>query len=83
MCPCSYNANFYNQNGTPQEFRSYYGSSNSNGIPSTQTNVVFNVDGSASSSSILTVGGTYGWSVTVQDSDQNSTQYTATPYVVP
>jgi hypothetical protein len=83
ILPYYYSVNFYNQNGTPQEFWSYYGSSNGNGIPSTQTNVLFNVDGSASPSSSLTVGGTYGWSVTVQDNDQNSAQYTAPPYVVP
>jgi hypothetical protein len=75
--------NFYNLNGTSQEFWSFYGSGNSNGIPSTQTNVLFNVDGSASPSSSLTVGGTYGWSVTLQDNNGNSAQFTAPQYVVP
>ena len=52
--PYTYSVNFCNLNGTSQEFWSFYGSGNSNGIPSTQTNVLFNVDGSASPSSSLT-----------------------------
>jgi hypothetical protein len=83
ILPYTYSVNLYNQNGTPQEFWSFYGSGNSNGIPSTQTSVLFNVDGSASPSSSLTVGGTYGWSVTVLDNNQNSAQFTAAPYTVP
>jgi hypothetical protein len=83
ILPYTYSVNLYNQNGTPQEFWSFYGSGNSNGIPSTQTSVLFNVDGSAGPSSSLTVGGTYGWSVTVQDNKQNSAQFTAAPYTVP
>jgi hypothetical protein len=83
ILPYTYSVNFYSQGSTPQEFWSFYGSGNSNGIPSTQTNVLFNVDGSASPNPSLTIGGTYGWSVTLQDNDQNSAQYTAPNYVVP
>jgi hypothetical protein len=83
ILPYTYSVNFYNLSGTSQEFWSFSGSGNSNGIPSTQTNVLFNVDGSASPSSSLTVGGTYGWSVTVQDNNGNSAQFTAPQYVVP
>jgi hypothetical protein len=82
IVPYTYNVNLYNASGTSQEFWSFYGSGNSNGIPSTQTNVLFNVDGSAGPSSSLTSGGTYNWSVTVQDNNGNSAQYTV-PYVVP
>jgi hypothetical protein len=82
--PYTYSVNLYNTNSTPQEFWSYYGGNNSgNGIPSTQTTVLFNVDGSANPSSSLTVGGTYNWSVTVQDNNNNSAQFTTTPYTVP
>jgi hypothetical protein len=81
--PYTYNVNLYNQNGTSQEFWSYYGSGSGNGLPSTQTSVLFNVDGSASPSASLTSGGTYGWSVEVQDSHQNTARYTAVPYTVP
>jgi hypothetical protein len=81
--PYSYSVNLYNANGaTPNEFWNYYGSGSGNGIPSTTTNVTFNTDGSASPSATLAVGGTYNWSVTVGDNDNNSAQYTTT-YVVP
>ncbi|MGH9678757.1 MAG: hypothetical protein ACRD4Y_02275, partial [Candidatus Acidiferrales bacterium] len=78
----TYNVNINNHQGTSQENWSYYGS-RGNGIPSSQTNVTFNTDGSANPSSSLTVGGTYDWSVTVQDANGNSAQETASPYVVP
>jgi hypothetical protein len=52
-----------------------------NGMPSTQTSVLFNFDGSASPAT-LTVGETYNWHVRVLDSDGNSSQYTTT-YTVP
>jgi hypothetical protein len=61
-----------NQNGAFLNW-CYSGGNNSNGIPSSQTSVVFDVDGSASSSS-LTSGTIYNWSVQVQDSDGNSAQ---------
>jgi len=83
--PYSYNVNLYNANNTtPQMFWSYYGGNNSgNGIPSTQTSVLFNVDGSASPNVPLTVGGSYNWSVEVQDNNNNSARFTSSPYTVP
>jgi hypothetical protein len=78
----TYNVNLFNGNSTPQEFWSYYGNGTGNGIPSTQTSVLFDTDGSANPSSSLTVAGTYNWSVTVQDDTGNSAQFT-TSYVVP
>ena len=82
ILPYSYSVNLYNTNSTPQENWNYYGSGSGNGIPSTQTNVQFDVDGSANPNSSLTAGGTYNWSVTVQDNANNSAQYT-TSYIVP
>jgi hypothetical protein len=61
-----------NQNGASLNW-CYSGGKNSNGIPSSQTTVVFDVDGSASSSS-LTSGTTYNWSVQVQDANGNTAQ---------
>jgi len=61
-----------NQNGAFLNW-CYSGGNNSNGIPSSQTSVVFDVDGSASSSS-LTAGTIYNWSVQVQDADGNTAQ---------
>jgi hypothetical protein len=80
--PYSYSVTLYNNNGTSQEFWNYYGSGSGNGIPSTQTNVLFNTDSSANPSSTLTVGGSYNWSVFVQDNNNNQCVYTTT-YVVP
>jgi hypothetical protein len=80
--PYSYNVNLYNANGTSQEFWSYYGNGNGNGLPSTQTSVLFNTDGTASPTASLTSGGTYNWSVTIQDNNGNSAQFT-TSYTVP
>ena len=80
--PYSYSVNLNNSNGTAQENWSYYGGNNSNGIPSTQTSVVFDTDGSASPSASLTPGGTYNWSVSVSDNSNNSATYSAS-YTVP
>ena len=80
--PYTYSVNLYNGSGTSQEFWSYYGSGSGNGIPSSQTSVLFDTDGSANPSSSLTVGGTYNWSVFVQDNNNNSGSFTTT-YVVP
>jgi hypothetical protein len=62
-------------------FWNYYGSGSGNGIPSSQTSVLYNTDGSASPNAPL-VSGTYNWSVFVQDNNNNQSVYT-TPYVVP
>ncbi len=80
--PYTYSVTLYNGSGTTQEFWNYYGSGSGNGIPSTQTSVLFNTDGSANPSSTLTVGGTYNWVVFVQDNNNNQGSYTTT-YVVP
>jgi hypothetical protein len=80
--PYTYSVNLFNANGiTPNTFWSYFGSGNGNGIPSTQTSVLYNTDGSASPNAPLSTG-TYNWSVTVQDNNNNSAQFTTT-YVVP
>ena len=80
--PYTYTVNLFNANGiTPNTFWSYFGSGNGNGIPSTQTSVLYNTDGSASPNAPLSTG-TYNWSVTVQDNNNNSAQFTTT-YVVP
>ena len=68
----TYSVSVNNQNGSFLNWF-YSGGHNSNGMPSSQTSVVFNVDGSASSPS-LTSGTTYGWSVQVQDADGNTAQ---------
>jgi len=60
------------------EFWNYYGGNNSNGIPSSQLSVVFNVDNSANPSPSLTPGTTYDWWVTVQDDSGNSAQFQTT-----
>jgi hypothetical protein len=80
--PYSYSVTLSNNNGTSQEFWNYFGSGNGNGIPSTQTNALFNTDGSANPSATLTVGGSYNWTVFVQDNNNNQGAYTTT-YVVP
>jgi hypothetical protein len=82
ILPYSYSVNLNSNNGTPQENWNYSGPGNGNGIPSTQTNVQFDVDGSANPSSSLTPGGSYNWSVTVQDNANNQAQYSTT-YTVP
>jgi hypothetical protein len=73
----TYSVGLNNVNGS-QENWNYSGGNNSNGIPSAQTSVVFNTDGSASPSSSLTVGTTYDWWVTVQDANGNSAQFITT-----
>ena len=50
---------------------------NSNGIPSGTTSVQFNVDGTATVPS-LTTGTQYNWSVTVTDSNGNSSTFVTT-----
>jgi hypothetical protein len=77
----TYSVRLNNAPGSPQENWNYSGGQNSNGIPSTQLNVLFNTDGTANpSASLLT--GTYQWSVTVQDNNRNSAQFTTT-YMAP
>jgi hypothetical protein len=78
----TYSVNLFNANGTAQEPWNYSGSGNSNGIPSSQTNVLFNTDGSASPNPALTSGGTHDWSVTMRDANGNTAQQTV-PYTVP
>jgi hypothetical protein len=72
----TYSVSVNNQNGSFLNWF-YSGGHNSNGIPSSQTSVVFNVDGSASSPS-LTSGTTYNWSVQVQDANGNTAQENTT-----
>ena len=59
----------------------YSGGNNSNGIPSTQLSVLYNVDGSSSSTTLA--GATqYNWYVQVQDANRNTAQVTTT-YTTP
>lgn len=51
----------------------HYGDGDNNGIPSTQTSLLFNAD-EAASDPILTLGTTYSWFVTVRDANGNSAQ---------
>jgi hypothetical protein len=80
--PYTYSVSLFNNNGTSQEFWNYYGSGSGNGLPSSQTSVQYNVDGSASPNSPLVVGGSYSWTVFVQDNNNNTGAFTTT-YVVP
>jgi hypothetical protein len=73
----SYSVGLNNVNGA-QEHWEYNGGNNSFGILSNQTSIVFDVDGSAGSSSSLTPGTTYDWWVTVQDDNSNSARIHAT-----
>jgi hypothetical protein len=61
----------------------WYYSGSGSGIPSSQTNVVYNFDGNASPNGPLTTGTIYNWSVEVRDSNgnsaQNQTTYTPAP----
>jgi hypothetical protein len=68
----TYSVCLNNQNGAQLNW-CYSGGHNSNGIPSSQTSVQYDVDGSASSSS-LTSGTTYDWNVQVQDANGNTAQ---------
>ena len=75
--PYTYSVNLSNSS----TFWNYYGSGNGNGIPSSQTSVLYNTDGSANPNAPL-VSGTYNWSVFVQDNNNNQCSFTTT-YVVP
>ncbi len=77
ITPYTYQVNVYDSNNSNGVNWNYSGGHNGNGIPSTTTNVMFDVDGSASSSS-LAPGTTYNWQVTVQDNNGNSSQFTTT-----
>jgi hypothetical protein len=81
--PYDYTVGLSNASGTSQTNWFYSGGNNNsgNGIPSSQTSVLYNTDGQASPNSPLS-SGTYNWSVTVQDNNNNSVTYTTT-YVVP
>src|SRR6267378_3543652 len=61
-----------------QENWNYNGGNNSNGIPSTLLNVMFNVDGSANPSPTLTTGTMYSWWVQVRDDNGNQAQFQTT-----
>jgi hypothetical protein len=75
--PYTYSVGLYNTNGSINVNWYYSGGKNSNGIPSTTTNVLFNKDGNASVTSLP--GATnYKWWVTVQDANGNTAQYTTT-----
>jgi hypothetical protein len=86
ILPYTYNVGLYSTGNTTNVNWNYYGGKNTNGIPNTMTNVLFNVDGSAQSngSSISALPGAtiYNWWVTVQDGAGNSAQYSTT-YTTP
>ena len=67
----------YTASGSFEDW-AYFGGQNSNGIPSSQLNVVFNTDGLASPDASLTSGTTYNWYVQVSDDNGNTAQYTTT-----
>ena len=73
----NYSVGLSNANNARENWN-YNGGNNSNGIPSTQLNVMFDVDGSANPSSSLTTGTTYNWRVTVRDDNGNSAQFQTT-----
>jgi uncharacterized repeat protein (TIGR01451 family) len=77
----SYSVGLGSATGSPQENWYYSGGSNGNGIPSTQTSVLFNTDSSANPNSSLQAG-TYQWWVTVQDNNNNTGQIITT-YTAP
>jgi uncharacterized repeat protein (TIGR01451 family) len=83
--PYTYAVGLFDPSGT--ENWGYSGGNNSNGIPSTQTSALFDVDGQASPSASLTPGKTYDWNVTVIDSNGNTareqTTYTVSTTVPP
>jgi hypothetical protein len=76
--PYSYSVNLYNNSGL---FWNYYGSGSGNGIPSSQTSVLYGTNSNGGPNPPLT-SGTYSWSVSVIDNNNNQNQYTTT-YVVP
>src|SRR6266404_2619287 len=76
----SYSVGLSNINNA-QENWNYNGGNNSNGIPSTLLNVMFNVDGSANPSPTLTTGTMYSWWVQVRDDNGNSAQISAPTYI--
>ena len=82
ITPYTYSVNLNSTNNSFPENWNYFGPNNGNGIPSTQTSVTYNTDGSASPNSPLVAGVTYSWSVAVQDNDNNIAQYAAS-YTVP
>lgn len=71
--PASYTyvVGLHNQNGAAMNWS--YSGGDGTGIPSSQTDVPFNVDGSASSP-LLMPGSAYDWFVTVQDANGDSAQ---------
>jgi hypothetical protein len=73
----NYSVGLSNANNA-QENWNYNGGNNSNGIPSTQLNVMFNVDGSANPSPSLTTGTMYNWWVQVRDDNGNQAQFQTT-----
>ena len=77
--PYSYGVNLNGPGSGSGVFWDYFGGNNSNGIPSTQTNVQYNVDGNANPNAPLIIGTTYNWSVTVRD-DANDTVSFDTTY---
>jgi len=77
----TYSVGLNNAPGSPQKSWYYSGGQNSNGIPSTQLNVLFNTDGTANPNSAL-LSGTYQWWVTVQDNNNNTAQFITT-YIAP
>jgi hypothetical protein len=79
--PYTYSVGLYSVSGTTNVNWYYSGGNNSNGISSTTNNVIFNKDGSASVTPLPPTTN-YQWSVTVQDANGNSAQYTTT-YATP
>jgi hypothetical protein len=70
--PLIYNVQVY-----PNNSGSVWNTDNSNGLPSTQTSIVYNADGSASQSS-LTTATQYNWAVQITDNNGNSAQRSVT-----
>ena len=81
----NYTYQFYLQDNSGNQLWQIPGNnSNSNGFPSTVTQIVWNTDptggGSTPTVGSLTLGTTYNWSIQVQDSNSNSAQ-TQTYYI--
>jgi hypothetical protein len=81
-----YNVGLYSISGSANVSWQDFGGNNSNGLPSSTTNVLFNADNSATSNgaSISSLPNTtnYTWFVQIRDANGNSSQE-STPYNIP
>ncbi len=77
LTPYTYNVGIYDPNNSGGVSWYYSGGNNSNGIPSSTTNILFNSDGSATSTALV-AGTLYDWYVTVSDNVGNQSQITTT-----